>query len=105
MCVNWDGARHFQVVGRKVLVSVFGSSGGPPRSVPIIADGHGNEKSGIRAAPNKKALSQGLYFSVHLSLLFVNKTTSLRSTFLDSTCELPKGLAANAPVPASNGHC
>ena len=55
--------------------------------------------------PNKKAISRGLCFSIHLSLLFVNKTTPPRSTFLDSTCGLPKGLEANAPVPASNGHC
>ena len=56
-------------------------------------------------APNKNAISRGLCFSIHLSLHFASKTTPPRSIFLDSTCGLPKGLEANAPAPASNGHC
>ena len=104
-CVNRDDARHFQVVDHQVLVSLSGSSGGSSWYVPVIADIHVDEKSGIRATPNKKELPQGLCFCVYPSLLFVAKQPHPKPIFLDSTCGLPKGLEENSPVPASNGHC
>ena len=79
------------------------SSGGPPWSVPVITDGHGDKRSGIRAAPTKKTFSQDLcvYSSVPS---FCRKTTPSKPIVLDSTCGLPKRLVMNAPVPVSNGH-
>jgi hypothetical protein len=54
-CINRDKTRHLRVVGRQVLVPMSGPSDGPPRSVPVIADGHGNEKSGIRRSRSPRA--------------------------------------------------
>ena len=103
VCVKRDDALHFRVVGCTVLFSLSGSSSGPPRSGPVIADGDRDKTSGIRDALNKKALSQGLCFCSSVPS-FCRKTTPSKSSVLDSTCRLPKELAANAPVPASNGH-